>query len=114
MTTALSNLIENAKNHGFKDRKKYRVNFRVVQSEDKKELIIEYKNDGRAFPKDFSFKDYISYGQYAGESGNTGIGGYLIHQIIENHDGYLVFRDKIEKHDPFKVQFEIVLPCRKK
>jgi type I restriction enzyme M protein len=113
MTTALSNLIENAKNHGFKDRKKYRVNFRVVQSEDKKELIIEYKNDGRAFPKEFSFNDYISYGQYAGDSGNTGIGGYLIHQIIENHDGYLVLRDKIEKHDPFKVQFEIVLPCRK-
>jgi type I restriction enzyme M protein len=113
MTTALSNLIENAKNHGFKDRKKYRVNFRVVKSEDKKELIIEYKNDGRAFPREFSFNDYISYGQYAGDSGNTGIGGYLIHQIIENHDGYLVLRDKIEKHDPFKVQFEIVLPCRK-
>jgi type I restriction enzyme M protein len=114
MTTALSNLIENARNHGFKDQKKYRINFRLALSEDKKELIIEYKNDGRAFPKDFSFKDYISYGQYAGDSGNTGIGGYLIHQIIENHDGYLVFRDKIEKHDPFKVQFEIVLPCRKK
>ena len=114
MTTALGNLIENAKNHGFKDQKKYRVNFRLALSEDKKELIIEYKNDGKAFPKDFSFKDYISYGQYAGDSGNTGIGGYLIHQIIENHDGYLVFREKIEKHDPFKVQFEIVLPCRKK
>jgi len=114
MTTALGNLIENAKHHGFRDQKKYRINFRLALSEDKKELIIEYKNDGRAFPKDFSFKDYISYGQYAGDSGNTGIGGYLIHQIIENHDGYLVFRDKIEKHDPFKVQFEIVLPCRKK
>jgi type I restriction enzyme M protein len=113
MTTALSNLIENAKNHGFKDQKKYRVNFRVALSEDKKEIIIEYKNDGRGFPRNFSFQDFISYGQYAGDSGNTGIGGYLIHQIIENHDGSLVYKEKTERHDPFNVQFEIVLPCRK-
>jgi type I restriction enzyme M protein len=113
MTTAFSNLIENAKNHGFKDKKKYRVNFRVALSEDKKEIIIEYKNDGRGFPRNFSFQDFISYGQYAGDSGNTGIGGYLIHQIIENHDGSLVYKEKTERHDPFNVQFEIVLPCRK-
>ena len=114
MTTALSNLIENAKVHGFIENKKYLVCFRVGLSPDKREVIIEYKNDGRPFPKNFSFQDFISYGNYAGDTGHSGIGGYLINQIIENHDGSLMYREKVDKHDPFKVQFELALPNRKK
>ena len=113
MTTAFGNLIENAKVHGFVENKKYLICFRVGLSPDKREVIIEYKNDGRPFPKNFSFQDFISYGQYAGDTGHSGIGGYLISQIIENHDGTLMYREKTDKHDPFKVQFEIVLPHRK-
>lgn len=113
MMTAFTNLIENAKTHGFKENKKYLIVFKVALSQDGNEIIIEYKNDGVPFPKGFSFPDFISYGQYAGETGNSGIGGYLIHQIIENHDGSLFYREKIDRHDPFKVQLEIVLPYRK-
>lgn len=114
MTTAICNLIENAKRHGFTDHKKYLIHFRVGYSNDKKEVIIEYKNDGRSFPSSFSFDDFISYGNYAGETGHSGIGGYLIQQIIENHEGTLIYHDTIERSDPFKVQFEIALPYRKK
>ncbi len=110
MTTALSNLIENAKRHGFVEQKKYLIRFKVGLSQDKEELIIEYKNDGKAFPASFTFEDFVSYGNYAGDTGHSGIGGYLINQIIENHEGSLSYREEVDPRDPYKVQFEIVLP----
>lgn len=114
LTTAISNLIENARRHGFIDRKKYLIRFRISLSSDEKEVILDCKNDGRPFPSSFSFDDFISYGNYAGETGHSGIGGFLINQIIENHDGNLAYREDIDSRDPFKVQFEITLPNLKK
>lgn len=113
MTTALVNFIENAKRHGFVEDKKYTIRFRVGLSPDGQEVVIEYQNDGRPFPPSFSFDNFISYGDYAGETGHSGIGGYLISQIIDNHDGTLAYRESIERSDPFKVQFEISLPHRR-
>jgi len=110
LSTAFINLIENAKRHGFVQGRKYTVRFQVSQSADGQEAIIEYENDGRPFPQEFSFDDFISYGNYAGNTGHSGIGGFLIYQIIDNHDGGLLLRDNIARNDPFKVQFEISLP----
>lgn len=112
LTTALVNLIENAKRHGFTEDKKYLVCFRLGVSADRQEVVIDYQNDGRPFPDSFSFHDFIAYGGHAGETGHSGIGGYLIYQIIENHEGTLAYREQIERSDPFKVQFEITLPLR--
>ena len=112
MTTLLTNLIDNAKRHGFVNADKhYTIHFKVGLSADGQEVVLEYKNDGRAFPSHFSFEDFISYGNYAGSTGHSGIGGYLIHQIIENHNGNIAYRPPLDPHDPFKVHFEITLPA---
>lgn len=111
MTTAISNLIENARRHGFVDTsKKYTIIFQLGIAPSQQEVILIYKNDGRAFPDNFSFEDFISYGNYAGTTGHSGIGGFLIHQIIENHKGNLIYRKSNNPHNPFKVQFEVTLP----
>lgn len=112
LTTALVNLIENAKRHGFTEEMKHLIYFRLGMSDDKQEVIIDYQNDGKPFPEEFSFEDFISYGAHAGESGHSGIGGYLIYQIINNHEGTISFRTNLDRNDPFKVQFEITLPVR--
>ncbi|MGH1336968.1 MAG: N-6 DNA methylase [Aureispira sp.] len=112
MTTLLTNLIDNAKRHGFKNtRKHYTIHFKIGLSADQQEVVLEYKNDGTAFPSHFSFEDFISYGNYAGNSGHSGIGGYLVHQIIDNHNGNIAYRPPSDPHDPFKVHFEITLPA---
>jgi type I restriction enzyme M protein len=112
MTTLLTNLIDNAKRHGFVNADKhYTIYFKVGLSVDGQEVVLEYKNDGRPFPSHFSFEDFISYGNYAGSTGHSGIGGYLIHQIIENHNGNIAYRPPLDPHDPFKVHFEITLPA---
>lgn len=111
MTTVLTNLIDNAKRHGFEhSRKLYTIQFIIGLSADQQEVIIIYKNDGAPFPNNFSFEDFIGYGNYAGHTGHSGIGGYLIHQIIDNHNGSISYRQTRDPHDPFNVQFEITLP----
>lgn len=110
ITTVITNLIDNAKRHGFVQNKKYTIQFKIGLSSDEQEVIIIYKNDGKPFPKNFSFEDFIGYGNYAGQTGHSGIGGYLIHQIIDNHNGNINYRNRIDRRDPFKVQFEITLP----
>lgn len=111
MTTLLTNLIDNAKRHGFNNtRKHYTIHFKVGLSADEQEVVLEYKNDGAAFPSHFSFEDFISYGNYAGSTGHSGIGGYLVHQIIDNHNGNIAYRPPLDPHDPFKIHFEITLP----
>lgn len=111
LTTVFTNLIDNAKRHGFTHKNKhYTVHFSIGLSPDQQEVIIIYKNDGKGFPSNFSFEDFIGYGQYAGETGHSGIGGYLIHQIIDNHNGHISYKKNIDRRDPFKVQFEITLP----
>ncbi|BDS11699.1 N-6 DNA methylase [Aureispira anguillae] len=111
ITTVITNLIDNAKRHGFVEKnKKYTIQFRIGLSSDQQEVILIYKNDGKSFPNNFSFEDFIGYGNYAGQTGHSGIGGYLIHQIIDNHNGNINYRKKIDHRDPFKVQFEITLP----
>lgn len=111
LTTVITNLIDNAKRHGFVNKnKKYTIQFRIGLSSDQQEVILVYKNDGKGFPSNFSFEDFIGYGNYAGKTGHSGIGGYLIHQIVDNHNGNINYRKKIDRRDPFKVQFEITLP----
>ncbi|WP_052593063.1 N-6 DNA methylase [Aureispira sp. CCB-QB1] len=112
LTTVFTNLIDNAKRHGFvQNNKQYTIQFRVGLSSDQQEVIILYKNDGKEFPNNFSFEDFIGYGNYAGQTGHSGIGGYLIHQIIDNHNGNIHYRKRTDRRDPFKVQFEIALPA---
>lgn len=113
MYILFSNLIRNAILHGFTNPlKKYIILFRVGLSSNKKHILIDYKNNGNPFPKDFSFEDYIEFGAYAGDTGHTGIGGYLIGQIIDNHNGTISLQKNIDKLDPFKVQFRISLPSK--
>jgi len=111
LTTVITNLIDNAKRHGFVQKnKQYTIQFRVGLSPDQQEVVIIYKNDGQEFPNNFSFEDFIGYGNYAGQTGHSGIGGYLIHQIIDNHNGNISYQKSTDHRDPFNVQFELTLP----
>ena len=113
----IENLIENAKSHGFvDDEKNYRIVFELSKLEDSDDVDrrtatqyarIIYKNDGKPFPKNFSFEDYKQFSNKAGRTQGTGIGGYVINKMVDLHDGKLNF---ITPSDDFTVEFEIILP----
>jgi type I restriction enzyme M protein len=112
----IENLIDNAKSHGFiDDTKNYRIVFELSKLENEADVDeystqyarIIYKNDGKSFPKDFSFDEYKQYSNKAGRTQGTGIGGYVVNKLIELHDGIFSF---ITPSDDFTVEFEILLP----
>lgn len=113
----IENLIENAKSHGFIDEEKtYRIVFNLSEMADSEDFDentstkyarITYKNDGKPFPKNFSFEDYKQFSNKAGKTQGTGIGGYVINKMIELHDGIFHF---ITPLDDFTIEFEILLP----
>jgi type I restriction enzyme M protein len=109
ISVALNNLIQNAVRHGFveKDRK-YNIAFQFIPDDNFLTLIV--KNDGIPFPKDFTIEKYKQPYLFAGKSGNSGLGGFIINRIIENHGASMDLKKDIDPADNFKVQFEFRFP----
>jgi len=94
----IRNFLENTHKHGYPDQKmsKYdcslsdvpparNIVINILRQEDS--VIIDLINDGEPFPHDFSFNNYISFGDRSGSAKGPGIGGYLMNRIVENHNG---------------------------
>ncbi|MFA5229024.1 MAG: N-6 DNA methylase [Candidatus Paceibacterota bacterium] len=94
-------IVNNAIVHAFIDHsKEYKLLFRVSLSNtttmnDKASdgirrfnthIMIEVANNGRAFPNNYTLDKLIRRGSAAGETGNTGLGGYELNEIIKHHN----------------------------
>ena len=111
--TIIDNLIVNAINHGFKEKvkKQFQIVFEVdfINENETNFILIKYKNDGRPFPEEFTFEDFIQRGKKAGENAKTGIGGDRINRIIKRHNG--IFRSlEPDKTSIYNINFEILIP----
>jgi type I restriction enzyme M protein len=72
---------------------------------------VIFKNDGRPFPNGFSFEEYKRLGGRAGKNKASGLGGFFINRVIDLHGGQFNYISvNPNSIDPFKVQFEILLP----
>lgn len=112
---AIRNLIENAKNHGFVDSdRKYQIIFEISKytnelGEDLARIV--YKNNGKPFPKDYKFEDYVRLGTRAGKNKGTGLGGFFVKKVIELHKGNFSPISLYENgFEIFPVQMEILIP----
>lgn len=103
--TVISNIISNAREHGFKNRtSKSIIAYNVKNKPNKLELII--KNNGDPFPDDFTIEDYLTPHRYSGDSGKTGMGGYFIGIILRKHNATISLLP-FEQEEEFKVKFLI-------
>lgn len=98
----LINLIDNAKNHAFIDPDvENKINIEILpftRNEREASLLnydingrksyIELKvsNTGKSFPKDFTLEDYTRKNFAVGKTGNRGLGGYEVNEIIKAHN----------------------------
>ena len=131
LTILINNIADNANRHGFTDSsKKYKLAFFISsffeKIEDKHEnsinpqikgisieqvyLKIKIANNGNPFPDNFSLEKFVRKNSFAGETGNTGIGGYDINRIVQHHKGKLnlITDDKIGE---FSTIYEILIPA---
>jgi len=114
----LNAIVENANMHAFtNDSKKYKLEFRVSlyvapslknQSDDTigrfdTYIKIEVANNGKPFPKNYSLEKLIRKNSFAGETGNTGQGGFDLNEIIKYHNNGMSTLELIT--DDFTTEF---------
>lgn len=115
----LNNIVENANMHAFiDDSKKYVIEFRIslyVASNFKNQfgvsklgkfdtyLKIDVSNNGKPFPKNYSLEKLIRKNSFAGETGNTGQGGFDLNEIIKYHNNGISTLELIT--DDFTTEF---------
>lgn len=98
---AFNAIVENANMHAFTDNsKKYKLEFRVslyVAPNVKKQaedtigrfdtyIKVEVANNGKPFPDNYTLEKLIRKNSFAGETGNTGQGGFDLNEIIKYHN----------------------------
>jgi type I restriction enzyme M protein len=97
----LNTIVENANMHAFTDDfKKYKLEFRIslyvapsiskhpvgaIESSDTF-IKVELANNGKPFPKNYLLEKLIRKNSFAGETGNTGQGGFDLNEIIKYHN----------------------------
>lgn len=91
-SNVISNFIRNSLSHGFDDSiNEKHIVFAVSRAD--KDIILDLIDNGKGFPTDFSFSDYVTFGIKSRSKG-AGIGGYLMKRTVEIHDGILLNMDK--------------------
>lgn len=103
-------ILRNAYKHGFYAQgtpdNKVEITTSFVRKEDREYILVEFANNGAPFPKGFDISQYIKRGAFAGDTGNTGLGGYHIYSIVKRHDGFLNLADS----KAWPVIIEVLIP----
>ena len=63
-------------------------------------------NNGVPFPKGFDIRQFVKRGAFAGDTGNTGLGGYHVYSIVKRHKGYINLTDS----KAWPVIIEVLIP----
>ncbi len=103
-------VIENAERHGFSKKQKStnEIVIRVVYPPDSDDILLSIKNNGQPMHMDFTEEHFFANGIFSGETGNTGIGGFRIKEIIEKLGGKVHLINNPQSKYPVEIQ--IYLP----
>jgi len=126
----LNTIVENANKHAFTDDfNKYKLEFIVslsVAPSIKKEsddtigrfdtyIKVEVANNGKPFPKNYSLEKLIRKNSFAGETGNTGLGGFDLNEIIKFHNNGISTLELItdDYTTEFTTSYSFLLPLNR-
>lgn len=107
--STLDTILENAARHGFKGREdnpdncvKVHLEKRLIESNAMVQISV--KNNGK--PSSVTLEQYTTRGRKYTESGNTGLGGYLIDLFVKANEGFM----KLDSNDEWGFIVDIYLP----
>lgn len=107
----LNNLIDNAIKHGFKNKTiKPTIWLEILKSENDF-INLSIRNNGKPLPPEFTIDDFLAKGKSSKADVGSGFGGYLIGQILKNHNGKIILNNNVGNEIlPHNVEFIISLP----
>lgn len=112
LTVLLNNIFDNVERHAFKGQKseanELLIRLDIDTNQELSKVIIAFKNNGLPFPENFDKEKFIRKNVKAGETGNTGIGGYDINRIVNFMNG--TFDLKLNDDDQYNTNYEIAIP----
>lgn len=94
----VSNIIENARKHGFTNPSEIFYELKISLSVNAKRGMyqIDFINNGTPLPTGVDKKRFGIRGEKAGITGGTGKGGYIVKSIVEHYKGdYDIFMDEV-------------------
>ena len=102
---AMNAIVENANIHAFTDfSKNYKIEIRLsLYGGINNYIKVEVANNGKPFPKNYTLEKLIRKNSFAGETGNTGQGGFDLNEIIKYHNNGVSTLDLIT--DNFETEF---------
>ncbi len=106
-----ANLIDNAKRHGFLGHWEKPTIWIEVKAKDALSFQISVRNNGKPLPSEFTIENFLAKGGSSNSDVGSGFGGFLIGQILKNHNGQI----ELPKNPQFgilahNVEFLITLP----
>lgn len=108
----MNNIFDNVERHAFKGNKnesnELLIRLDVDLESDTNNVILSIKNNGLPFPENFDKEKFIRKNVKAGETGNTGIGGYDINRIVNFMNG--TFDLKLNEEEQYPTNYEITIP----
>lgn len=103
-----ANIVSNAIDHGFKNRKNNLMRTSVSFDADNFICILEVSNNGNPIPETFTLKHLTTRGEKTTDSKGSGVGGADIKSILEKYNGFLEIKN--DKNAEFPVTYIIGLP----
>ena len=92
----VSNIVDNARKHGFTDhsRKDYEIKVSLSIDVEKNMFQIDFKNNGSPLPEGMNKMRYGIKGEKAGKTAGTGLGGNYVKSFVEHYGGdYDIFME---------------------
>ena len=85
----ITNIIENAKRHGFTDktRNDYYIGIELSYNSERGMYQIDFTNNGSPLPEGMTKARYGLKGEKAGGNAGTGSGGYIVKSIVNHYGG---------------------------
>ena len=96
MQRLVSNIVDNARKHGFTDhnRNDYVIKVTLSIDSEKNMFVLDFQNNGNPLPDGMNKLRYGIKGEKAGKTAGTGIGGSYVKSFVEHYGGdYDVFMD---------------------
>lgn len=92
LDVAIDAIVDNIRRHAFAQlNEQHLIEFGLdLDLTDKKpHIIFSVANSGKPFPEGFDLERYVVKNLFAGKTGNTGLGGYHVNEVVRWHKGQL-------------------------